>query len=81
MIRVNDLNPTLKILKVSFHIKSIFSCDIERAFKAPILGDATQFLNSYLFQPPIIGFENDENLGLLNSVRHLMIRGNFFITL
>ena len=79
MIRINDLNQTLKILKVSFHIKSIFSCDIESAFKAPIQGDATQFLNGYLFQPPIIGFENDENWGLLNSVRYPLIRGNFFI--
>ena len=66
-------------MKVSVHKKSIFSCEVERAFKAPILGDATKFLNCYLFQPPIIGFKNDENWGLLNSVRYPLIRGNFFI--
>ena len=66
-------------MKVSVYKKSIFNCEVERAFKAPILGDATQFLNGYLFQPPIIGFENDENWGLLNSVRYPLIQGNFFI--
>ena len=66
-------------MKVSVYKKSIFNCAVERAFKAPILGDATQFLNGYLFQPPIIGFENDENWGLLNSVRYPLIQGNFFI--
>ena len=68
-------------MKVSVHKKSIFSCEVERAFKAPILGDATQFLNGYLFQPPIIGFENDENWGLLNSVRYPLVRGKFFFLL
>ena len=66
-------------MKVTVYRKSIFSCEIERAYKAPILGDATQFLNGYLCQPPIIGFENDENWGLLDGIRYPLIRGNFFI--
>ena len=66
-------------MKVSVHKKSIFSCELDRAFKAPILGDATKFLNGYLFQPPIVGFENDENWGRLNGIRYPLIQGNFFI--
>ena len=66
-------------MKVTVYKKSIFSCEIDRAFKAPILGDATQFLNGYLCQPPIIGFENDQNWGLLDGIRYPLIQGNFFI--
>ena len=66
-------------MKVTVYEKSIFSCGIDRAFKAPILGDATRFLNGYLCQPPIIGFENDENWGLLDGIRYPIIQGNFFI--
>ena len=61
LIRFKLRKSKIIILKVTVYKKSIFSCEIDRAFKAPILGDATRFLNGYLCQPPIIGFENDEN--------------------
>ena len=79
LIRFNTCKSKTIILKVTVYEKSIFNCGIDRAFKAPILGDATRFLNGYLCQPPIIGFENDENWGLLDGIRYPIIQGNFFI--
>lgn len=66
-------------MKASVKLKAIFNCNIERAFKAPILGDATKFLNGYLFQPPIIGFDDVENWGNINGERVPIIKGNIIV--
>ncbi|MDP6908622.1 MAG: hypothetical protein QF371_03910 [Flavobacteriales bacterium] len=56
-----------------------FNCSIERAFKAPILGDATRFLTGYMFQPPIAGFEEDETWGTPGGVRFPVTNGNLLV--
>ena len=48
-------------MNFSYKISDVFNCSLERAFKAPILGDATKFMRGYLFQPPVTGFEDDKN--------------------
>jgi hypothetical protein len=67
-------------MKFTIELSDEFSCSIDRAFKAPILGDATKFLNGYLFQPQVIGFEDDETWGELGGVRYPIMNGNLFTT-
>ena len=52
---------------------------VERAFKAPILGDATKFMKGYLFQPPVTGFEDDKTWGKINGIRYPINNGNFLV--
>ena len=66
-------------MKIRIEIAAIFLCSAERAFKCPILGDATKFLNGYLFQPPVIGFEEDETWGRIGGIRYPVTDGNFFM--
>ena len=66
-------------MKFSYEIKDVFDCSIERAFKSPILGDATKFMKGYLFQPPVIGFEDDKNWGQINGKRYPINNGNFLV--
>lgn len=65
-------------MKTSVTVTSVFNCSQERAFKAPMLGDATKFLNGYLFQPPVIRFEEDETWGEINGYRYPVIKGSLF---
>lgn len=57
-----------------------FDCSLERAFQAPILGDATRFLDGYLLQPPVVGFEEDETWGIVGGIRYPVVRGNGLLT-
>ena len=66
-------------MKYTYEIKDVFECSKERAFKAPILGDATQFMKGYLFQPPVVGFENDKTWGEINGLRYPISEGNLFV--
>ena len=66
-------------MKVSCKIKDVFDCSLERAFKAPILGDATKFMKGYLFQPPVTGFEDDKTWGQIYGKRYPMNNGNFLV--
>lgn len=66
-------------MKLKVELSDTFSCAIDRAFKAPILGDATQFLNGYLLQPPVIGFEEDESWGEVGSIRYPVTNGNLWM--
>ena len=50
-------------MKSSYVIQDVFHCSLERAFKAPMLGDATRFMKGYLFQPPVSGFDEDDTWG------------------
>ena len=67
-------------MKTSITVKDIFNCTLERAFKAPILGDATQFLNGYQFQPGVTSFEEDETWGVVGGIRYPITNGNFMVT-
>ena len=66
-------------MKTSVEVRSVFNCPIERAFKAPILGDATKFLNGYMLQPPVTGFEDDASWGQKGSVRYPVTSGNLLV--
>ena len=66
-------------MKFSYEITDVFNCSLERAFKAPILGDATKFMKGYLFQPPVTGFEDDETWGQINGIRYPINNGNLFV--
>ena len=66
-------------MKYSYKLKDIFECSEERAFKAPILGDATKFMKGYLFQPPVTGFEEDQTWGQINGIRYPISNGNLFV--
>ena len=50
---------------------------IERAFKTPILGDATQILTGYWCIPPVSGFINDETWGEDGGSRIPLSNGNW----
>lgn len=56
-----------------------FNCSQERAFKAPILGDATQFLDGYFLQPAVVRFEEDSNWGQPNGIRYPVTNGNLLL--
>lgn len=64
---------------MTIQLTAIFDCSPERAFKAPILGDATRFLNGYLFQPPVIAFENDQTWGEVGGMRYPITKANIFL--
>ena len=66
-------------MKFSCQITDVFDCSMERAFKAPILGDATEFMKGYLFQPPVTGFEDDKTWGQVNGIRYPINNGNLFV--
>ncbi|MBT7652439.1 MAG: hypothetical protein HN563_03910 [Flavobacteriales bacterium] len=66
-------------MKFNYKIKGVFDCSLERAFKAPILGDATKFMKGYLFQPPVTGFEDDKTWGQINGKRHPITNGNLLV--
>ena len=66
-------------MSFSYKITDVFACSLERAFKAPILGDATKFMKGYLFQPPVTGFEGDKTWGEINGIRYPINNGSFLV--
>lgn len=66
-------------MTIKIELTDQFACSIERAFNAPILGDATKFLNGYLFQPPVIGFEEDQTWATVGGLRYPITNGNFWM--
>ncbi len=66
-------------MNVRHEISEIINCSIERAFKAPILGDATQFLDGYFLQPPIVDFQDDDTWGQVQGVQYPVTNGNLLL--
>jgi hypothetical protein len=66
-------------MKLKVELSDVFKCSIDKAFETPILGDATKFLNGYLFQPPVVGFEDDKTWGEIGGLRYPITNGNLFI--
>ena len=66
-------------MSFSNKITDVFECSLERAFKAPILGDATKFVKGYLFQPPVTGFGDDKTWGEINGIRYPISKGIFLV--
>ncbi|MCB0547211.1 MAG: hypothetical protein KDD19_06445 [Phaeodactylibacter sp.] len=50
-------------MKTIVEVEAIFHCSLERAFKTPILGDATQFLTGYGPVPAVVKFTDDSTWG------------------
>ena len=50
-------------MKTIISVEGLFNCSLERAFKTPILGDATQFLVGYGIIPAVKKFTADETWG------------------
>lgn len=67
----------MKQLKIE--LSTQFSCSLERAFKAPILGDATRFMNGYRLQPPVVAFFDDASWGAVNGHRFPSTDGNLIL--
>jgi hypothetical protein len=59
-------------------VQSVFRCSLERAFKTPILGDATKMLTGYGVVPPCVGFSEDETWGVEGGHRIPQMAGNLF---
>lgn len=60
-------------------VTAVFNCSRDRAFKTPILGDATKFLTGYLLQPAVLRFEDDKTWGQVNGIRYPVAKGNFLV--
>ena len=56
-------------MKTVISVQSTFHCSLERAFKTPILGDATQFLVGYGPVPAVVKFTEDETWGQTGGTR------------
>jgi hypothetical protein len=50
-------------MKTIVEVNAVFNCTLERAFKTPILGDATRFLVGYGLVPAVEKFTQDESWG------------------
>ena len=64
-------------IKISF--SDTFSCSLQRAYKAPIYGDATRFFTGYRFQPAVTGFLEDDTWGEVGGYRYPTTDGNLFL--
>jgi hypothetical protein len=60
-------------MKTTTQVTSLFYCSLERAFKTPILGDATKFHTGFGFLPPVTHFTEDETWGKPNGYRMAQI--------
>ncbi len=67
------------VSSITVSLSDTFHCTAERAFAAPIRGDATRFLGGYRFQPPISGFEDDATWGQPGGVRYPVTEGGFLL--
>ena len=66
-------------MPVSSTVEATFKCSIERAFKTPILGDATQILTGYWIIPAVSGFKDDESWGHVGGHRIPLSHGNWLV--
>lgn len=68
-------------MKTTVAVEETFNCPLERAFKTPILGDATQFLVGYGLVPAVEKFTDDSTWGkpggqrIPHSARNLVSKG------
>ena len=68
-------------MKTVVKVDATFSCSLERAFKTPILGDATKFLVGYGLIPAVERFTQDSSWGkpggqrIPISVRNFISKG------
>ncbi|MDX2003308.1 MAG: hypothetical protein SFW35_12790 [Chitinophagales bacterium] len=65
-------------MKTQYTVTAVFHCPLERAFKAPILGDATKILPGYGVIPPVVGFVDDATWGQVGGHRIPVFKGSLF---
>lgn len=65
-------------MKTISQVKATFNCSLDRAFKTPILGDATKYLTGYGVIPPITKFSEDQSWGKPGGYRIPHNAKNFF---
>ena len=65
-------------MKTRCEVKMNFQCSMERAFKTPILGDATKILTGFGVIPPVTHFTDDETWGSVLGKRIPHAKPNFF---
>jgi hypothetical protein len=65
-------------MRIKATLSDKFLCPVDRAFKTPILGDASKFLNGHFLQPPVTGFEDDRTWGKPGGIRYPISNGNAF---
>ena len=53
------------------HTKTIYNCTLERAFKAPILGDVRKVHTGFGLMPAVTKTTNDENWGQIGSIKNI----------
>lgn len=56
-------------MKTTATVEATFNCSLERAFKTPILGDATKYLVGYGMIPAVVKFTEDETWGKVGGRR------------
>jgi hypothetical protein len=66
-------------MQTSTIVTSTFHCSLERAFKTPILGDATKILITFGGYPLVIGFNKDETWGNVGGRRVPIANSFLFI--
>jgi len=54
------------------HITAIYNCTLERAFKAPVLGDLTKVHTGFGPLPAVTGTTNDENWGKVGAIKNIL---------
>ena len=69
----------MKKLPATNEITETFNCSLERAFKTPILGDATKILVGYGNYHIVIGFAKDDTWGMAGGSRVPIYNGALFI--
>ncbi len=57
----------------SVHITTIFPCDVERAFKSPMLCDITKVHTGFLFMPKVTHCKDDQNWGQVGGSRRVFM--------
>jgi hypothetical protein len=64
------------IMKSKTTVISYFHCSLERAFKTPILGDATKIHTGYGFFPEVTHFTDDKTWGKPGGHRMVQVKKN-----
>ncbi len=53
------------------HVQTKYNCSLERAFKAPILGDVRKVHTGFGLMPAVTKTTNDENWGQIGAIKNI----------
>lgn len=66
-------------LHATYTITAAFDCPIDRAFKTPMMGDATKILIAPFGYPLVKGFTEDQTWGIVGGSRKIIMNGFLFV--